>query len=445
MDRIVTKTMAEIYIQQGHLQEACDVFKALLERDPSDIEIKERLKELSEKLGPSSPLIDQPSHSMNEKVRILKGWLANIRKREKKVMENSFYEIRQGSVRKVMDSHQLDGILFNSLENIRYLCGFTGSDGAVILTQKESYFLTDSRYWTQAEAEVKGSQVIHYKKKMEGIASLLLDLKLKNIGFESAFLTFSLHRFLLDKFANKADLIPLEEEIKNLRASKDAEELASIRHAIDISSKAFEYILGRVKEGVLEREIALEMEFFMKHNGAQGIAFDIIVASGKRSALPHGRASLKQIEKDDFILIDFGSRFQGYHSDETCTFVLGKPTSEQKKIYQIVKEAHDKAIEVIRPGVPIHEVDAAARDHIRACGYDEYFGHGTGHGIGLAVHEEPVIHRENKGLLQEGMIFTVEPGIYIPDWGGVRIEDMVRVTSQGAEVLTFLSKEMKVI
>jgi len=360
-------------------------------------------------------------------------------------MENPFHEIRQGAVRKIMDAYPLEGILFSSLENIRYLCGFTGSDGAVLLTPKESYFLTDSRYWTQAVAEVKGSQIVHYQKKIDSIASLLLDLKIKNIGFESAFFTFSLHQTLLDKLANEATLIPLEDEIKNLRAIKDDQELALMKKAIRISSDAFYHVLEMINEGVLEREIALEMEFFMKRNGAQAIGFDIIVASGKQSALPHGRASLKKIEKDDFILIDFGSRFQGYHSDETCTFIFGQPSSEQKKIYQIVKEAHDKAIGAVRPGIPIHEVDAAARDHIQQSGYGEYFGHGTGHGIGLAVHEEPMVHRENNGLIQEGMVFTVEPGIYIPEWGGVRIEDMIQVTSQGAEALTYLPKELKVI
>jgi len=187
------------------------------------------------------------------------------------------------------------------------------------------------------------------------------------------------------------------------------------------------------------------MEFFMKRNGADAIGFDIIIASGKRSALPHGKASGKQIEKGDFILIDFGSGFQGYHSDQTRTLVCGNPSLEQQKIYRIVKEAHDRAIEKIRPGIPIGEVDTAAREYIRNQGYGEYFGHGTGHGIGLAVHEDPLVNSENKGLLQEGMVFTIEPGIYIPNWGGVRIEDMVLVTPHGAEVLTYLPRELKVI
>jgi Xaa-Pro aminopeptidase len=361
------------------------------------------------------------------------------------LIDNSFYEIRQRNCRKILDSYHLDAILFVSLENIRYLCGFTGSDGAFILTQKGCFFLTDSRYWTQADEEVKGAQIIHYKKKLDGIVPLLLDLKLKNIGFESLSLTFSFHRSLSEKLANEAKLIPLEDELKNLRAVKDAQELALIQRAIDISSKAFLHILEMLKEGVFEREVALEMESFMKHTGADAIGFDIIIASGKRSALPHGRASGKRIGRGDLILIDFGSGFQGYHSDQTRTVVCGQPSAEQKKVYQVVKDAHDKAIEKVSPGIPIQEVDAAARDHIRNQGYGEYFGHGLGHGIGLAVHEDPVVNFENKGLVQEGMVFTIEPGIYLPNWGGVRTEDMIRVTPHGAEVLTYLSKELRVI
>jgi Xaa-Pro aminopeptidase len=360
-------------------------------------------------------------------------------------MGNSFYETRQKISRKILDSSHIDGIFFSSLENIRYLCGFTGSDGAFVLTQKESFFLTDSRYWTQADEEVKGSQIIHYKKKMEGIFSLLFDLKLRKIAFESASLPFSAYQFLIERLGDEAKLFPLQDELKNFRAVKDAHELTLIRKAIDISSNAFFQITEILKEGVVEREVALEMESFMKRSGADVIGFDIIIASGKRSALPHGKASGKRIEKGDFILIDFGSGFQGYHSDQTRTVVCGNPSSEQRKIYQIVKEAHDKAMEKVRPGIPIDVVDGAARDHIQNQGYGEYFGHGTGHGIGLAVHEDPVVNGENKALLQEGMVFTIEPGIYIPDRGGVRIEDMVLVTSHGAEVLTYLPGEVRVI
>jgi len=360
-------------------------------------------------------------------------------------MGNPFYETRQKNFRKILDSCHLDGILFASLENIRYLCGFTGSDGALVVTQKESFFLTDSRYWTQADEEVKGTQIIHYKKKMEGIFSLLFDLKLREIGFESAFLPFSVYQLLTEKLAGEARLLPLENELKNLRAVKDVHELTLMRKAIDISSSAFSQMTEMLKEGVVEREVALAMESMMKRSGADAIGFDMIIASGKRSALPHGKASGKRIEKGDFVLIDFGSGFRGYHSDQTRTVVCSDPSREQQKIYQIVKEAHDRAIEKVKPGISIAEVDEAARDHIRSQGYGDYFGHGTGHGIGLAVHEDPAVNGENKGLLQEGMVFTIEPGIYIPDWGGVRIEDMVLVTPDGAEVLTHLPGELRVI
>ncbi len=360
-------------------------------------------------------------------------------------MENHYYQTRQKSARKIIDSHQLDGIFFNSLENIRYLCGFTGSDGAFIITRRGAFFLTDSRYWTQSEEEVKGSQIVHYRKKIDEISSLLSDLGLRKIGFEATSLPYSMHQSLSKKLAHGAELVPLEDQIKNLRAVKDAQELALTRRAIEIASKAFMETLEGMKEGVPESEAAFGMEVLMKKDGAEALGFDIIIASGKRSALPHGKASSKRIEKGDLILIDFGSRAQGYHSDQTRTVVCGKPSSEQEKIYRIVREAHDRAIERVRPGVPIHEVDDAARNHIRDSGYDQYFGHGTGHGIGLAVHEDPGVNKENKDLLQEGMVFTVEPGIYIPDWGGVRIEDMVLVTSGGAEVLTYLPTDMKVI
>jgi len=360
-------------------------------------------------------------------------------------VKKSYFEPRLNSFRKIMESSHLDGFLFSSLENIRYLCGFTGSDGVLILTPEKSFFLTDSRYWTQSEEEVKESEIVRYKKKIEGITSLLSDLKLKQIGFESASLTLSTHRTLSERLSDEAKLIPLEEELKNLRAVKDAGELERLHKAIDISSKAFSSMVEMLKEGVIEREAAWEMEFSMKRNGADDLGFDIIIASGKRSALPHGKASDKRIEKGDFILIDFGSEFQGYHSDQTRTVICGQPSAEQKKVYQVVKDAQKMAIEKVRPGIPLLEIDGAARDHIRNQGYGDYFGHGLGHGIGLAVHEDPTVNYENKGLAQEGMIFTVEPGIYIPDWGGVRIEDMVLVTAHGAELLTYLPKELKAI
>jgi len=360
-------------------------------------------------------------------------------------MSPILHETRRASVRAILRSRNLDAIIFSSLENIRYLCGFTGSDGALVLTPGESFFLCDSRYWTQAEQEVKESRIVHYKKKIEGIATLLLEFDRKHIGFESTSLTFSFYQSLGGRLAGQGELIPLEEEIKGLRVLKDAQELSLMKAAIDISTKALRHILDLMREGAVESEVAFEMECFMKKKGADAVAFDTIIASGKRSALPHGKASTKRIEKGDLLLVDFGSRFQGYHSDETCTAVLGQPSPEQKRVHQVVKDAHDKAIEGVRPGIPINEVDAIARNYIRGCGYGDYFGHGLGHGVGLAVHEEPGVNGENKGVVEEGMVFTIEPGIYIPDWGGVRLEDMVLVTAGGAEILTYLPKELIVL
>jgi Xaa-Pro aminopeptidase len=360
-------------------------------------------------------------------------------------MQNFSFDNRQQSAQQIINANQLDGILFTSLETIRYLCGFTGSDGVLFLSPKEAFFLTDSRYWTQAEEEVKQSRIVHYKKKLEGIASLLSDLKSKKVGVEGPSFTLSSYHSLTKKFGDEVELIALEEEIKNIRAAKDSLELSLLRGAIDLSSKSFSHIMGLLREGAVEREVALEMECFIKRNGAESTGFDIIIASGQRSALPHGRASDKPIQKGDFILIDFGLRLQGYHSDQTRTLVCGKPTSEQTRIHRIVKEAHDRAIEAIRPGIPLCEIDRVARDHIKQLGYGDYFGHGLGHGIGLAVHEDPAVNGENKDLIQEGMVFTVEPGIYVPNWGGVRIEDLILVTSQGAEVLTYLPTELKAV
>ncbi len=365
--------------------------------------------------------------------------------KEEDLMSPSFYDQRQGSVRKIIDLHQLEGILFAHLETVRYLCGFTGSDGCLLITPKDSFFLTDSRYWTQAEEEVQQCQIVRYKKKLDGIFSLLSELKLKKVGVEGVSFPLALYQSLAQKLGHEVQLLCLEDEIKNLRAIKDAQEIAFTRTAIDLSTNSFLHMMGSIKEGAIEKDLALEMEFFMKKNGAEGTGFDIIIASGERSALPHGRASGKRIERGDFILIDFGLRIKGYHSDQTRTLVCGKPTPEQTKIYGVVKEAHDLAIEAIRPGIPICEIDRIARNHIRQMGYGDYFGHGLGHGIGLAVHEDPVVNGENKGLIQEGMVFTIEPGIYIPHWGGVRIEDMILVTPQGAEVLTYLPTELKEI
>jgi Xaa-Pro aminopeptidase len=241
----------------------------------------------------------------------------------------------------------------------------------------------------------------------------------------------------------RASLIPLSREIADLRSRKNLEELEKIRRAIHVASESFLDASPRFRPGVKERVAAEFLECRMRRRGGDKTAFDTIVASGPRAALPHGAASEKRMGQKETVVVDFGVRVQGYHSDETKTLILGKPDAAQRRIYETVRRAQEKAMMAIRPGVSVRRIDAAAREVIARAGYGKFFGHGTGHGVGLAVHEEPLISPKGRGVVEEGMVFTVEPGIYIPGWGGVRLEDMVLVTPHGSEVLTVLSKELK--
>jgi Xaa-Pro aminopeptidase len=353
-------------------------------------------------------------------------------------------EKRENQIKRMLRDDNLDGVLVTNMENVRYLSGFTGSDSVLLMTEARGYFLTDSRYTNQARGEVSGFEIIEYKKKIEGLSDLMNELGLGRTGFEPQNLTYQTHKELAEKLSG-GELIPMDERVRNIRAVKDGEEIERIKRTIDIASESLRENIWRLKPGAQEKEIALELEFSMRRRGAEGISFHTIVASGDRSALPHGKPSERRLEKGDLVIIDFGVRYQGYHSDETCTFVCGKPNRRQKQVYQIVKDAHDKTIASVRPGEKAQELDAIARGWIADAGYGAYFGHGTGHGVGLAVHEDPVIGPESKDVVEEGMIFTVEPGIYVPGWGGVRIEDMVLVTGNGCEILTYLSKEIETV
>ena len=342
----------------------------------------------------------------------------------------------------LMRRKDIDAVLFLNLENIRYLCGFTGSDGALVAAGGERTFLSDSRYEEQAKTEIRGAGFKKYKRKIEGLAQFLGSLRIKRLGFESSAMTCETYQKLKEKLP-RVSFVPLAGEIKDLRARKEPEELEKIRQAIRIASASFADALPRMKPGAGERNVADFLEFRMKRNGGDKPAFDTVLASGPRAALPHGAASEKRMQKQETVVVDFGVRFKGYNSDETKTLILGKLDDQQRKIYETVRRAQGKAMRAIRPGVSVRRIDATAREVITRAGYGKYFGHGTGHGVGLAVHEEPSISPRGVGVVQEGMVFTVEPGIYIPGWGGVRLEDMVLVTSRGVEVLTGLSKDLR--
>jgi Xaa-Pro aminopeptidase len=343
---------------------------------------------------------------------------------------------------RVMRRTKVDAILFWNLENIRYLCGFTGSDGALIVSAHERTFMSDSRYEEQAQGEMRDAHFQKYKQKVEGVARLLQKLRVKRLGFESSAIPYESYQKLKEKLP-RTSLVPLTEEIRGMRTRKDLEELSKIRRAIQIATDSFLDASRRMGPGVKERVAADFLEMRMKSRGGEKPAFDTIVASGPRAALPHGRATDKRMQEKETVVVDFGVCFQGYHSDETKTLILGKPDAKQRRIYDTVRRAQEKAIKAIRPGVGVRHIDAAARETIVRAGYGKFFGHGTGHGAGLAVHEEPTISPRGRGVVEEGMVFTVEPGIYIPGWGGVRLEDMILVTVRGCEILTLLSKDLK--
>lgn len=325
------------------------------------------------------------------------------------------------------------------MENIRYLTGFTGSSAYLVFSEKKSTLLTDSRYASQAREEVKknGFAVKIYKKDLFSVISAVIKkLSLKGpVGVDGGGLSYNSYQ----KF--KLVLKPLQlKSISNvtglIRMVKEPSEIGLIEKSAAILEQGFKKAEKILRPGIAEREAARKVEDFFISRGAEGVSFESIVASGHRSALPHGKASDKEIKKGELVVVDMGVLFKGYCSDATRTFAIGGSTALQKKIYRIVKEAQLLAIERIRDGVKAAYVDAAARGHIRKAGYGRFFGHGTGHGLGLAVHEGPGIGPGSKDVLSAGMVVTVEPGIYIPGWGGVRIEDMALVKKDGCELIT---------
>jgi Xaa-Pro aminopeptidase len=347
-------------------------------------------------------------------------------------------------IESILQKKNVEGILFFSPENIRYLTGFSGSEGYLLAGKDELLLLVDSRYLTQAQEETQGCRVSLVEKRITGVTAQVASLGLKRLGVEAQGISVALFE-QLQKGLETMELVPIKDELERLRGSKIAEEITLIQKASRIAEAAWEECLDLIKPGVQEVDLALELEYRMKKKGAQRIAFDTIVAAGPRAALPHAQPTTRPIEKGDLLLFDFGCRYGGYCSDESCTVIVNRATEEQRRIYGIVKDAHDKAIEQIKPGARLAAIDAAAREHINHAGHGAHFGHGTGHGVGLAVHEWPVVGKDSPDVAEEGMVFTIEPGIYIPGWGGVRIEDMVAVTADGCAVLTTISKDLMIV
>lgn len=343
-----------------------------------------------------------------------------------------------------MKQENIDALLISNLYNIRYLANFTGTTGLILVTLDKAYFITDFRYTEQAAEEAVGFEIKENKGPIfEEVAKIISDNELKTLGFEENDVTYSSYRNL-EKLLS-CELQPVSNFVEDLREIKTDDEIEIIQKAIQIAEQAYEYILDFIKPGMTEIEVANELDFYMRKHGASGVSFDTIVASGVRSAMPHGVASDKVIDQGDMITIDFGCYYKGYVSDMTRTFAMGEPAEELKKIHAIVLEANKKVTEQARAGMTGAEVDAIARDYITAQGYGDYFGHSTGHGIGLEVHEGPGVNSKNDKQLVENNVITNEPGIYIPGLGGVRIEDDLVIKKDGNVNLNSTSKELIIL
>ncbi|KGE17984.1 M24 family metallopeptidase [Paenibacillus wynnii] len=352
---------------------------------------------------------------------------------------------RVSKLRKVLQARGLDAMLITSGINRRYLSGFTGSSGYVLITAEESYLLTDFRYRTQAAEQAAGLTIVeHGPKFIDTVRELLPSGGKVRVGFEQDDVTFSAYTAYAEAL-KPAELVPVSKAVEDLRMIKDAEELAVMGRAADLADDTFHHILNVLKPGMTERDVDLEMEFYMRTHGATSSSFDTIVASGERSAMPHGVASSRVILGDEFVTFDFGALLDGYCSDLTRTVALGTPNPKLKEIYDIVLEAQLHALAHIKPGMTGRECDALARDIITRYGYGDQFGHSTGHGLGMEVHEWPRLSKLSDDILQPGMVVTVEPGIYLPGIGGVRIEDDVVVTESGISLLTHSSKNYTVL
>lgn len=347
-------------------------------------------------------------------------------------------------IKRLLQLARTDAILITDLINLRYLTGFTGSSGFAIITDTKNYFLTDNRYKIQSSQEIFPFYriIIYERESLKKIIDILKKLKIKKLGIEYETVSWGFIK-KLKKELKGLKLINVSEYILSLRSVKTPEEIKKIKRAIRIAENSLNGIMDLIKPGTKERDIAIELEYRMLKNGAEGIAFPIIVASGYRAALPHAKAGNRKLKLNDIVLIDFGCIFDGYNSDITRTFFLGKPSKLLKKAFNTVKEASKLAIDSLKEGINTAEIAIKIDNYIKEAGFKDGLIHSLGHGIGLGIHELPVLNKYKEMKLMENTVFTIEPGIYIYKKGGIRIENIIHLTKEDVKLLTTLPWDMQ--
>ena len=337
----------------------------------------------------------------------------------------------------------VDAFLITNPVNQHYLTA-SEVEGIIFLTPQRCIFITNFCYGEQAKAEIPDFEIKVSPDKFKIIKQLIKKYKIKNLGFETNTISYGEYQNYKEKLS-VVKLIPYKNLVEDFRLIKKKNEIVKIKKAAQITDATFNDILKIIKVGLREREIAHKIEYFLREKGAERSAFEIIVVSGKRTSLPHGKPSDKRIEKGDFLLMDFGACYEGYNADLTRTIILGKIKKKQQEIYDLVCQAQDSAFKMLKGGVSCSFIDRKARNVIKKAGLGKFFGHNLGHGIGKAVHEAPFLAPHNDSSLKPGMVVTIEPAVYIPQWGGVRMEEMALITEKGYELLTKAPKELREI
>jgi Xaa-Pro aminopeptidase len=359
-------------------------------------------------------------------------------------MNDSIYSKRQQDLRKVLDERSLDGMLITNLTNVRYISGFTGSAASCLITPEGQFFITDGRYIEQSKAQVKGfERFIDMNSHLSQIKDNNLNPNGFKLAFEGDHMSYALYENMISMFPNtkweNSSMI-----LEDLASVKDDHELECIRTAVEVTDKVYEEILPMLRPGFTEKQVANTMVSKYREY-AEGEAYSPIVATGPNGALPHAIPTDREFKNGDFIVIDAAAKYGGYHADMTRTPVVGEATEKHKEVYSIVKEAQQRGCDIAKAGVPCKKVDAATREYIGEMGYGEYYTHGTGHGLGLEIHTSPRFSPQSKQVLEVNNVMTIEPGIYLAGWGGVRIEDDVIIGEDDCEILNQTTKDLVIL